>query len=103
MTKQAESSPLPPVGPFSDIANDATAYYNKGNDLFASNCHPAALQAYEQAIRLNPQYVDAYKGMGNALLKLERDDEAREAFEYSSISPTNPISKQLIVNINIYF
>jgi tetratricopeptide (TPR) repeat protein len=40
-----------------------------------------ALAAYEQAIRLNPNYVHAYNGKGNALSDLKRYKEAEQAFE----------------------
>jgi tetratricopeptide (TPR) repeat protein len=40
-----------------------------------------ALAAYDQAIRLDPNFVHAYVGRGNALYDLKRNKEAKQAFE----------------------
>ncbi len=40
-----------------------------------------ALEAFEQALRLDPNYLEAYQEKGMALLELERYDYALEAFE----------------------
>jgi hypothetical protein len=66
----------PPV-----ISNNAVDYYNQGKALFARQCYQEALAAYEQTIRLDPNYVDAYNGMGDTLLQLERGEEAQEAYK----------------------
>jgi tetratricopeptide (TPR) repeat protein len=61
--------------------NNAVDYYNQGMALFAGGCYQEALEAYEQTIRLDPNYVDAYNGKGDALLQLKRGEEAQEAYK----------------------
>lgn len=53
----------------------------KGDALFHLRRHEEALQAYEQAVRLEPDSADAYYNKGNALLCLGRYEEARDAYE----------------------
>ena len=43
-----------------------------------------ALAAYEQAIRLDSNYADAYNNKGNTLKTLKRHEEAKLAFEKAS-------------------
>jgi tetratricopeptide (TPR) repeat protein len=38
------------------------SYYNKGVTLHHLNRYQEALVAYEQALRLNPDYAQAYRG-----------------------------------------
>ena len=39
-----------------------------------------ALQAYEKAIRLDPNLADAWNSKGKVLKNLSRDEDANEAF-----------------------
>jgi tetratricopeptide (TPR) repeat protein len=54
--KRREQSEEPRITP-----NNAVAWYNKGNDLLKHERYQEALEAYEQAVRLDPNYVAAYK------------------------------------------
>lgn len=56
---------------------------NKGNALSALGRYGEALEAYERAIELDPEYPYAYNGRGNVFLDLGRKEEALEAFERS--------------------
>lgn len=62
-------------------SNNTVDCYNRGNDLFAHERYQEALEAYEQTIRLDPNFVAAYNGKGDALLQLKRDEEAQEAYK----------------------
>ena len=62
-------------------SNNAVDSYSQGNDLFAHKHYQEALEAYEQTIRLDPNFVAAYNGKGDALLQLKRDEEAQEAYK----------------------
>ncbi len=62
----------------------ATGYYNLGegsSGKTAQNHYRKAYDSYREAVRLSPQYAEAYWGMGSAMYKLKRYDLAREALE----------------------
>jgi tetratricopeptide (TPR) repeat protein len=42
------------------------AHTNLGNALLALDRRPEAIAAYQDALRVNPKYADAYYGLGNA-------------------------------------
>lgn len=63
------------------LSNNAVECFNKGNALFASARYQEALEAYEQTIRLDSNYVAAYNGIGDTLLQLGRDEDAEEAYK----------------------
>ena len=43
--------------------------------------HDAAIADYDEALRLNPNYAEAYNNRGVAKVQLRRIDEARQDFE----------------------
>src|SRR6266567_4701609 len=53
---------------------DALKYYEKGNIL-------RDLMCYEEVIRLDPTFADAYRGIGNVHYILKQYDKAEAAFE----------------------
>jgi small subunit ribosomal protein S1 len=59
----------------------ASAYHIKGNALFALKQFEEALDAYEQAIQLDPYEIAFYGGQVRALHELRRYQEALEACE----------------------
>ena len=56
-------------------------WIREGNALNGLKRYEEALAAYEQAIRLDPNYTYAYYGKGNALSDLKRYEEALAAYE----------------------
>ena len=52
-----------------------------GHALYGLKRYEEALAAFEQAIRLDPNYVSAYYTKGEALRKLERYEEAITAYD----------------------
>ena len=54
-------------------------YLNRGNDLFYKNEYNSALKAYEKAIELKPDYVEAWSNKGVTLGDLGRHEEELEA------------------------
>ena len=56
-------------------------YTNKGVALRNLKRHAEALAAFDQAIRLDPNYARTYSNKGNALTDLKRHAEALAAFE----------------------
>jgi tetratricopeptide (TPR) repeat protein len=69
-----------PLSTPSVTSNNAVDCYNKGNALFARASYQEALEAYEQTISLDADYVDAYNRKGDTLLQLKRGEEAKEAY-----------------------
>ncbi len=61
--------------------NNATNLYNQGNTLYELNRYQEAFRAYDQALELDPDYVEAWKGQGDSLQGLQREEEALEAYE----------------------
>ena len=55
-------------------------WIKEGNNLQDLKRFDEALVAYDQAIRLDPNYAEAYLGRGNVLFDLKRYDEALTAY-----------------------
>ncbi len=66
---------------FSDFADDEAAWHNKGNQLANLGRYEEALSAYEEAIRLKPDYETAWFCKGSQLGNLERYEEAIAAYD----------------------
>jgi len=61
---------------------------NTGNALSALGRNEEAIEAFQQAISVDPIYTDPYNGLGNALSNLGRNEEAIEAFQQAiSVDP----------------
>jgi tetratricopeptide (TPR) repeat protein len=56
-------------------------WLEEGNTLRNLKRYDESLSAYEQAIRLDPNYANACNGKGNVLWDLKRYDEALAAYE----------------------
>ena len=67
------------------------AWNNKGNALNYQGKYDEAIKAYEEAIRLDPNYVDAWYNKGIALDSQGKYDEAIKAYDEAISSiPTMP-------------
>lgn len=73
-------------------ATNSTEYYNQGNILLSLNRYEDALDTYEKALELRPDYVEVWIGQGKALHGLERDEEALEAFDQAIQVIPNSVS-----------
>jgi tetratricopeptide (TPR) repeat protein len=65
----------PEVGLQSHILN------NTGYALINLSRNEEAVEAYQQAINVDPKYATPYNGLGNALRNLGRNEEAVEAYQ----------------------
>lgn len=61
--------------------NDAFAFNANGLELFESGKFEEAVNAYKQAIKLKPDYSDAYYNLGDAYFQLSLYKEAIEAYK----------------------
>jgi tetratricopeptide (TPR) repeat protein len=55
-------------------------WYNKGIALAGQGKYDEAIQAYDEAIELHPNWAEAWYNKGNALDKLEKYDEAIKSY-----------------------
>ena len=53
------------------IADSAEFYYKSGNEKYDSENFKGALSDFSKAIKINPQYEDAYNNRGNVKLDLK--------------------------------
>lgn len=60
---------------------DAKHFYNQGNDLYASKDYEKALEFYDKAVTIKPDYHQAWYNRGNALDELKRYQEAIESYD----------------------
>jgi PAS domain S-box-containing protein len=70
---------------------DASGWYDRGNYFLFLRRYSDAIDAYENALSLNPMSYQSWFGLGTALDKLGEDQNALEAYEKAlSIYPRNP-------------
>ncbi|MGB3758788.1 MAG: tetratricopeptide repeat-containing serine protease family protein [Rivularia sp. (in: cyanobacteria)] len=60
---------------------EAKIFYNQGNDLYASEDYEKALEYYDKAVAIKPDYYQAWNNRGNSLDELERYQQAIESFD----------------------
>ncbi len=60
---------------------NATDLYHRGETLLALKRYDDALNAYNRALTIRPEYAEAWQGQGDALLELEEYEEALEAYD----------------------
>ena len=63
------------------IPNDAKLEYNQGVDFYKLGRYDEAVAAFRTAIRLYPDYIDAYYNLGSLLEYLQQNKEALAIFE----------------------
>jgi hypothetical protein len=62
------------------VPNNADAWYGLGNAYGYLDRHNDAIEAYLQAIRIDPEYAKAWNNLGIAYRHLDRYDDAIEAY-----------------------
>lgn len=70
--------------------SSAETWINKGDALYKQGKYDEAIQAYDEAIRLNPQALTAWNGKGRTLQTLHKYDEAINSYDKAiSLDPKN--------------
>jgi len=70
---------------------DASGWYDRGNYHLFLRRYSDAIDAYQNALSLNPMSYQSWFGLGTALDKLGEDQKALEAYEKAlAIYPRNP-------------
>lgn len=65
----------------SPTPNDARGYFEKGSEDYKRNRDRAAAEAFEQALRLQPEFPEVRLRLGLAYTALDRKEEAEMQFE----------------------
>src|SRR5215211_7432467 len=60
---------------------DALNLFQRGIEMEKANKHQEALDLFRQAVRLDPNFAEAYWGMGSALVGLGQFAQALEALQ----------------------
>ncbi|MFF1717405.1 tetratricopeptide repeat protein [Streptomyces sp. NPDC058268] len=60
----------------------ARALTEQAHELASSRHHEEAIASYQEAIRLNPDYAEAHKGLGNLFRQLGRHEAAITAYRH---------------------
>ena len=66
---------------FADLAGDAKAQYNKGIEYYNVGSYEQAVECFNKATELDPNYIDAYFNLGSLQEYLKHDQEALNAFK----------------------
>jgi tetratricopeptide (TPR) repeat protein len=74
---------------------DAQVAFDEGNKLFDDNKIDLAIAAYEQAVKLNPDFADAYFKLGISYQIRERENE-KAALDDANVEPTPESSKEKV-------
>lgn len=73
------------------MPEDADAWYNLGEASVGQ--YPKAIEAYQQAIRINPEYADAWNALGVVYYLSGQDPKAIEAYlQAIRINPERPVA-----------
>ncbi|MBD2040669.1 serine/threonine-protein kinase [Microcoleus sp. FACHB-672] len=62
-------------------SSNANDLYSRGNTLYNLKRYEEALESYTKAIKIKPDYAEAWKDKANALSSLKQQKEALEAYE----------------------
>jgi predicted O-linked N-acetylglucosamine transferase (SPINDLY family)/glycosyltransferase involved in cell wall biosynthesis len=79
----AESAPAPGPGdsPVQQQPGDAAFHFNRGNELYLAQQYRAALESYDRAILLKPEFAEACHNRGSVLNVLGRREAALESYD----------------------
>ena len=80
-SQAVEPAPAPIGKTNRENQHNAEVDYDRGNALYLAQQYHAALQSYDQAILLNPEYAEAHCNRGIALLALRQHQAALESFD----------------------
>ncbi len=85
---QVQATPLPEF-------TDAETAFAEGNKLFDANKTELAIEAYNQAVKLNPDFAEAYFKLGVSHALIEKQNEIDSLNEEIEVTPTPTPGKKL--------
>lgn len=83
------ATPLP-------VFTDAETAFAEGNKLFDDNKMDLAIEAYEQAVKLNPDFAEAYFKLGISYQIREKENEKAALDDDEYVEPTPESGKEKI-------
>jgi superkiller protein 3 len=73
--------------------NKVVDHFELGNIAMQDNRHDAAIAEFKEAVKINPEFAEAYNNMGLALFNQSKFDEAIEGFRNAlRIDPDFPLA-----------
>ena len=91
------SSPTtPPAGgtttaPASQVDPQAKTFYDQGESYSKQKNWDQAIGAYQQAVRIDPKYAEAWNNMGFCYRKVKQYDKALDAYKHAmALKPNLP-------------
>jgi superkiller protein 3 len=91
---QETNSEAPAATPL-PVFTDAETAFAEGNKLFDDNKIDLAIDAYEQAVKLNPEFAEAYFKLGISYQIREKENE-KAALDDANVEPTPEGSKEKV-------
>jgi len=83
-----------------ETPNDANAHYLLGRTKFNENDYPGAIASFEQALALQPKYVEAENNIGLAWRELNDFEKAKAAFKTAiEWQGQSPVDAQPFLNL----
>lgn len=71
-------------------ATDSKTWYNQGGEFMEKGDYSAAIDAYKNAVSIDPGYLDAWLSLAYADVQTGRLDDAADAYQHAlSIEPAN--------------
>ena len=61
----------------------ARTYFNQGQEFAKKQSWNLAIQAYLQAVRFDPKFLDAWNNLGHAYRKMKEYDKALDAYKHA--------------------
>lgn len=88
--------------PNSDYHSDEVTYFSVGTALNELGRREDAIQQFQEAIKIKPDFAQAYINMGTTAMKMKQWDMAENHLRESlRINPNNPVALQNLANIAI--
>ena len=84
-----------------NMEEEAIAYFKKGVKLSRENKLEEAIQAFQKAVELKEDFVEAYMNLGAFLFQQQKDDEAEKALlKALELRPEESKPKEILAAIN---
>lgn len=79
---------------------EAISFFDEGAKLAGENKLDQAIQAFQKAVELKPDFAEAYLNIGILCFQQQKDDEAEKALlKANELKPDEPKAKQILADI----
>jgi len=72
-----------PVLPTSDTVTAVAEAFTRGNDALQSGQNDVAINAFQQAVQIDPKFSEAWQKLAMAYEKAGKPDKAKDAYRHS--------------------